>query len=156
MYSPHAIRQSFIDFASSVAWQFPMALTLTLKQRVGGIAIDHVAAAQNFRHFMNRLNRRVFGNSAARHGRGLNVIPVIENDEIVRLHYHAVIDRPERMTPEEFRRAIDASWRKTLWGYNQLVLEPMTNNGWINYIGKFGQKPDYALAIDWTNARTDS
>jgi len=149
------MKSAIIDFASSFKWVRSAGLTLTLKQRLKQQAIDSYAASANFRHFMNRLNRKVYGNRAHRHGRGLKVLPVLEFDELVRYHNHAVVEFPLHMEFDEFNAAIVDSWHKTQWGYDHTDVIPMTDDGWIRYIFKLDQKPQYDLAIDWMNARKD-
>ena len=47
-----------------------------------------------FRHFMNLLNRAVFGNAARRYGKRLRVIAVLEKGLNSPWHYHAAIEPP--------------------------------------------------------------
>lgn len=149
------IRESLRAYLDAIPWQRPVAVSLTLKQRIQQQSIDLYEAAKNFRHFMNRLNRKAFGNAAHRFDRGLRVIPVLEHDEVTRYHHHATIDRPEHLGFEVFKAAIEASWLKTVWGYNEMVIVPVKDGpGWHKYITKAHSKPEYDLAIDWTNART--
>ena len=44
-------------------------------------------ASNNFRHFLNRLNRDVYRNAARRFGKGLKVIAVLEHDALVRFAF---------------------------------------------------------------------
>jgi hypothetical protein len=133
----------------------PVAVSLTLRQQIKQQSIDLYEASKNFRHFMNRLNRKAFGNAACRFGKGLRVIPVLEHDELVRYHHHATIDQPSHLPFEEFKGAIEKCWLKTAWGYDQTHIVPVTNGpGWHRYITKADQKPEFDLAIDWMNART--
>ena len=55
--------------------------------------------------------------------------------------------------PAEFKQAIEDAWAKTRWGYDQTAIVPMTSDGWVRYISKLDQKPQYDLAIDWPNIR---
>src|ERR1700730_5930146 len=75
-------------------FQNPAAVTLTMKKRVGCQNADPIAASENFRHFMNRLNHKILGSAAKLHGRRLKTVAVIESNADGRLHYHAMIDRP--------------------------------------------------------------
>ena len=72
-HSPNAVQlqEAFVQYSSSIKWSAPIALTLTMKQRQSAQNIDHMLASNNFRHFMNRLNRDVYGNAARRFGKGL-------------------------------------------------------------------------------------
>ena len=154
-HSPNAVKiqEAFVQYSISIKWSAPVAVTLTMKQRQSAQNIDHMLASRNFRHFLNRLNREVYGNAARRFGKGLKVIAVLEHDALVRFHYHAVIDQPETMNFTEFKQAIEDAWAKTRWGYDQTEIVPMTSEGWVRYISKLDQKPQYDLAIDWPNIR---
>jgi hypothetical protein len=148
------LQHSLRDYLNSIAWQRPIAVTLTLKQRIKQQDLDRYVATKNFRHFMNRLNRKVFGTAAHRHGKGLRVIPVLEHDELVRFHNHATIDQPAHLDFDHFKEMIETCWSKTTWGFRQMHIVPVTDGpGWIRYITKFDQKPEYDLDIDWMNAR---
>ena len=62
-------------------------VTLTLKQacqseRGARIKIDDYPCRHAFRHFMNLLNREVYGTAFRRHGKGLRVLPVLEKGEV--------------------------------------------------------------------------
>jgi hypothetical protein len=62
-------------------------VTLTLKQGrqgdcSGWIKIDHYQCRQAFRHFMNLLNKAVYGSAFRRHGKRLRVLPVLEKGEV--------------------------------------------------------------------------
>ena len=149
------IKNSFIEYASSIQWTNPHAITLTLKQRVDNISINQIIASINFRHFLNRLNRWFFGNAAERYKKSIQVVPVIESNATTRLHFHAAIERPEHINQIEFDNAIRHCWSKTKWGYNHIDIQPMTDNGWIEYISKLKTKNQYDLGINWENVRTN-
>ena len=140
------------SYIAKISWDCPVAVNLTLKQRVRQKRIDLCIASTNFRHFMNRLNRVAFGNAVKRFGHRLQVITVTELSHSNRLHHHAVIGRPDHIEFEQFKAHIEDCWRKTYWGYRETVVVPMTNFGWVSYITKLDQKPEFDLAIDWMNA----
>jgi len=104
----HSLRQWF----KLADWQHPFAVTLTLRQSVtvndGDLAtqvwLTETLASQNLRHFLNRLNRSIYGNASARFGKGVSCIPVLEGGGSKRLHYHAVIDCPRHDIAHEFPR----------------------------------------------------
>ena len=146
------LQNSVRSYLRAVDWQSPVAVNLTLKQRIKHRRIDLCIASSNFRHFMNRLNRRVFGNAFNRFGRRLQVLTVTEQSSTNRLHHHAVIGRPRYIEFEQFKCQIEDCWRKSYWGYKQTLILPMTSSGWISYMTKLDQKPDFDLAIDWMNA----
>lgn len=141
----------------------PFAVTLTLKQGLdgaGGTAgrfqrIDEYEASKNFRHFMNLLNRQVYGHAAQRHGKRLNVLPVMEQGKDIRLHYHAIIDCPRPQLEREFPAMIRDCWLRTPWGYKEINVQSCYDQGWVSYISKFDSKLAYADAYDWTNCHLD-
>jgi len=124
------------------AWDEPASATEFLNAQ---------KAIQNFRHFMNLLNRRVYGKRYQHHGVRLSAIPVLEGGRGKRLHYHAVIDCPLVELEDSFPNLIQTAWEKTKWGYNQIDIQPGADNGWINYISKLNDKPNFADSIDWEN-----
>lgn len=142
-------------------WHAPFAVTLTMRQCVtfqNGFSstklwLTESAAVQNLRHFLNRLNRSVFGKAASRYGKGVGCIPVLEGGGDKRLHYHAIIDCPRSELCADFPLFIADHWRSTQWGYWQVDCQPNADLGWLTYITKFRDKPDFADAIDWTNLR---
>src|ERR1700744_3469009 len=79
-----SVKAFFFDISS---WTDFCDVTLTLKQGHrrdcgGWIKIDDYRCRQAFRHFMNLLNRAVFGAAFRRHGRRLRVLPVLERGEV--------------------------------------------------------------------------
>jgi len=68
-------------------WGEFCAVTLTLKQGhqadgTGWVKIDHYQCRQAFRHFMNLLNKAVYGSAFRRYGKRLRVLPVLEKGEV--------------------------------------------------------------------------
>lgn len=156
-----ALRASFTDWVRIERWQAPFAATLTLRQCVTvsngmqtvRVALTEQSASQNFRHFLNKLNRSVYGNAAQRFGKGVAVVPVIEGNADKRMHFHAVIDCPRPELAADFPVIVADAWRSTQWGYYQIDVRPDADRGWLNYMMKFRDKPDFATAIDWMNLR---
>lgn len=150
------LRDSLREYLAKIPWERPVALSLTLKQRIEGQQISLYAATSNFRHFMNRLNRFAFGNAARRYGKGLRVMPVLEHDELVRFHHHATIDQPAHLEFDQFKTAVETCWLDTAWGYQQMFIVPVTDlSGWNGYLTKANQKQQFDLAIDWINTRSN-
>ena len=129
----------------------PMGVTLTMKQRTEGVWLDRIIASRNLRHFLNRLNKSVLGNAFHRYGKTIGVIPVMEKSKEGRLHYHLVVDNPYPTKQFEFEWAIKKCWLKTKWGYEEVHVHRIIDEGWIEYITKFATKNDLADAIDWIN-----
>ena len=153
----HSVLRSFLN---QFNFENPVFVTFTLKQCIrdhGPLSTDKMR--RNFRHFSNRLNQKVFGNSFRRFGNRLNMIVVEEGGSNgVRLHQHTIIDRPDRVQFPEFCQMIENIWvNQTLWGYHQIYFDrPNTEfggvEGWISYITKGHSKTLYlGDHIDWEN-----
>ena len=155
----HSHQSAFRAFARVDHWRAPHAVTLTMKQcdlsldgqQGYSIYLDAQKASQNFRHFLNLLNRAALGKGATRHGRRIRLIAVLEGGKARRLHYHAALDCPRDDLVERFPSMITEAWRNTQFGHCQIDIQRDADAGWINYISKLRDKPDYADAIDWVN-----
>jgi hypothetical protein len=83
-FSVHTAKAQLFDTGS---WGAFCDVTLTLKQghqsdRGSWIKIDAYACRQAFRHFMNLLNRAVYGAAFRRYRRRLRVLSVLEKGEV--------------------------------------------------------------------------
>ncbi len=156
-------RQAFHDLVRTEQFADPFAVTLTLRQGLNGSGgmqgqfkrIERYDAEQNFRHFMNLLNRQVYGHAAERYGKRVQVVPVLEGGSSTRYHYHAIIDCPRPQLHFEFPAMIRSCWLRTPWGYDQIDIQSSCNEGWTNYISKFRSKVEYDMSFDWTNCHLD-
>src|SRR5712671_6584076 len=79
-------------FFDTSSWSEFCDVTLTLKpawqpDRGGWLKIDDYRCRQAFRHFMNLLNRAVYGSAFRRHGKRLRVLPVLEKCEVTPARY---------------------------------------------------------------------
>jgi hypothetical protein len=150
------LQHTISDFYSENPIPNPLNVTLTQKQVVDGHRIDDTLSEQNFRHFRNLLNRKVFGNAYTRHGRQLGLLVVRENSALQRHHLHAIIEIPERIPYPEFCDLMRSCWSDTRFGYHQVHFErPETKarvNGWQSYCLKKRSKDDFASSIDWVNS----
>lgn len=116
------------------------------------VQLDRDHATVNMRHFLNHLNRRVFGNAGRRLGRRVSVVPTLEGTASKHLHYHLVMDCPFLSDDMGlFERTVGEAWASTWWGNREIHVSP-ADDGWIDYITKLADKPMFADAIDWTNA----
>lgn len=157
-------------------WNAPHAVTLTLKQQLmsyNGIYPESVPltperASQNLNHNINVINKKIYGN-APRRDKALNdkqrllgnpaqggkmgvpVIPILEGGGVNRLHYHLIIDCPRDDLLASFPELIAKTWRASHWGYNEIKIVSTPDQGWITYMTKLRDKPDFAEAIDWLN-----
>jgi hypothetical protein len=147
------VREEVLEYFKSLELHNPFAVTLTMVERA------YRDIRQNFRHFMNRLNKRYIGKSFQRHNNKLTVIPIIEGENIshIHTHYHALIDNPYDGRDEEFAKAIEESWAKTTLGRNSLytphsvVIEKVRDDGWLEYMMKHQTKSNFYDSIDWQN-----
>lgn len=148
-------RSALLTYINLPAWQNPIAVTLTLKQvfhsALGSVRLNADHAIRNLRHFLNQLNRRYFKNAFSRYGKRLSVAPILEVSHEGRLHYHLIIDRPPHISVVRFGTDIRSLWQSTDWGYNEVHIDDHPNEGWLYYMTKHSQKPDYDLSIDWMN-----
>lgn len=153
------IQQAFREFADISHWHSPHAVTLTMKQGVrdpmepasATECLTRDKAEQNFRHFINLLNRKVLGKRFQHHGICLPVIPVIEGTKTKRMHYHAVIDCPRDDLKEGYAELIQSLWVKTKFGYRETNIQADCDKEWTKYMSKLKDKTSIADAIDWIN-----
>lgn len=154
----HSIQKSVRQWIDIDGWHHPFAVTLTLKQRIGGDggissaaeSLTPEIASRNLRHWLNVMNKQVYGSAAQRHGKCLPILPVLEGGRGKRLHYHLIMDCPRDDLIEAFPAMIVSTWRKTLWGYDQTDVKPC-DAGWLTYMTKLRDKTDFASSIDWMN-----
>lgn len=144
----HAI-QNWVDIGQ---WHAPFAVTLTLKQRVwlenGYVSLTSDLAKRNLRHFLNIVNKRVYGSSAQRHDKRVRCVAVQEGGQYKRLHYHLMLDCPRDELMGMFPAILTKAWIGTDWGYPQIDIQP-GDQGWLNYMTKLRDKADFAAAFDW-------
>lgn len=133
---PQDLRHQLRTYLVEQSGDHDLAVSLTMKQQDGPTSLNAFEAEKNLRHFLNRLNKRAFGNAAARFGRRVPVVPMLERSLSDRWHYHLTIKNP---FPDEAacRAAVRDCWAKTRWGYNEVDSRPLHDaEGWINYITK--------------------
>lgn len=147
------IQRSVQDWVDIHRWNSPFAVTLTLKQRLwldggGSVALTPDLASRNLRHFLNLVNKRVYGSSAQRNGKRIRSVAVQEGGQYKRLHYHLMLDCPRDQLVMEFPAILTKAWVSTDWGYPQIDIQPC-DQGWLNYMTKLRDKTDFAAAFDW-------
>ncbi len=141
-------------------------ITLTLKQGrqgdgSGWIKIDHYQCRQAFRHFMNLLNKAVYGSAFRRHGKRLRVLPVLEKGEVRarslrrwerdtsgRWHIHCAIELPPHFDAVALETLIGDCWAKVELGHRRILVRDGANAGWINYMLKDRQKSEFDGLLD--------
>ena len=147
-------------------WRSFCDVTLTLKQarqseNGAWIKIDDYPCRQAFRHFMNLLNRAVFGAAFRRHGKRLRVLPVLEKGEVRaralrswergtsgRWHVHCAIELPSHLRAVALEKLIRACWAKVELGYGRILVRDRANAGWIDYMLKDSQKSEFDGLLD--------
>ena len=110
---------------------------------------------ENFRYFLNILNKKIFGNAYRKFKKGVQVIPTLEWSESVGYHYHIQIEVPNHINKLDFIKHINNAWGKTKFANlkKPIKISGTYNNGWSNYMTKFNNlKSD----IDWSNAHLNS
>jgi hypothetical protein len=148
-------------FFDTSNWRPFCDVTLTLKQarqtdRGAWIKLDDYPCRQAFRHFMNLLNRAIFGSSYRRYGKRLRVLPVLEKGEVRaralrswergtsgRWHIHCAIELPSHFDAVCFESLIRSCWAKVEWGHDRILVRDGANAGWIGYMLKDRQKSEF-------------
>jgi hypothetical protein len=127
----------------------------------GWVKIDEYQCRQAFRHFVNLLNRTVYGAAFRRHGKRLRVLPVLEKGEVRaralrswerstsgRWHIHCAIELPSHFDAIILEKLVRDCWAKVAWGYGQVLVRDGANNGWIDYMLKGAQKSQFDWFLD--------
>ena len=154
-----AIRNAIKELANTAQWD---AIGVTLNHRMfhvfpGAGRVDPIDCSTNLRHFLNRLNRSIYGNQARKGLRKLRVLPVLERDKSGRYHYHLHLEQPSDKSGVDLSYHIMSLWPKTrlaLDGFgrrdrNDINLE--VDQGWVAYMTKLRSKEEYGLAFDYLN-----
>lgn len=162
------LKQAYIDWYEENPVQNPVCVTFTEKQVLTSVHkhagpiktwINNQIATQNFSHFLNLLNRKIFKNSYRRYNKKLQTFIVHENnkDRNVRHHIHGFIEQPEWISDQDFDELMNKLFAKTLWGYRAHEFNRPDNNkggerGWLGYCLKEKKiKSDKDLWVDLEN-----
>jgi hypothetical protein len=167
-------------FFDTSSWGPFCDVTLTLKQarRFDGgawVTIEDYPCRQAFRHFMNLLNRAVYGAAFRRYRKRLRVLPVLEKGEVRtralrswqcgrsgRWHIHCAIELPFHLDAIALEKLVRNCWAKVEWGYGRILVRDGANAGWINYMLKNRQKSEFDSFLDciiiesWHNPIADA
>jgi hypothetical protein len=148
-------------FFDTSGWGPFCDVTLSLKQarqsETGAwIKINEYSCRQAFRHFMNLLNRAVYGAAFRRYCKRLRVLPVLEKGEVCagalrswqrgtsgRWHVHCAIELPVHLDAISLERLIRHCWAKVELGYSRILIRDRANAGWISYMLKNRQKSQF-------------
>lgn len=135
-----------------------LGLTLTMKQWNQGIKLDPERSDTNFTHFMNRLEKKVFGSSGKRYGKRIKRFSTLERTN-KRFHLHVLIEKPRYnngtiIDKGTYIKLINDSWGKTYFGYKEIhisELDSQNPRGWGYYITKLPDSEENRT--DWLNVR---
>jgi len=132
-------------FAHSIVQQYPIALTLTLKQKVvienalgtykRAINVDDCKATA--KRFMQKLNKQVFGNAAKRYNKALNYVCVCEGiNSDKHLHLHMRIGTlPQHVKLNQLTQKIETA-KALVKQIDEQYDVQIADNGWTDYITK--------------------
>ena len=150
MMLTHPTRRHF-QFLEHLKFENAVAGTLTMKQMHEGRWLDPIGCSQNFRHFIKRLNHKIYGRRSKRRKKRLAVFPVQEHSVNQRLHVHFIMSRPTWISYDDFIGQVDECWQKTHFGYSSNSYSDNIDVGWVIYILKGKTKLCLADSIDWEN-----
>jgi hypothetical protein len=139
-------------------WRSICDVTLTLKQArksddLVWVRIDENQCQRALRHFLNLLNRSVYGSAVRRHNKRLRVIAILEKSADGRWHFHAAIEPPLHVGTPDFLTLIRHCWQRVDWAYREVEIRSNADKGWIDYMLKPKQKSGLEVwsdCIDWT------
>lgn len=142
-------RQTVKAWLRGTLFSNPFGFTLNIKKRCNGIWIDLIAAQNNVRYFINRLNNNLLKHKYSRGGARLKGIAAFERGSFrERLHWHSIIDVPEEFTPKDVKQIAASCWSKTDLSYGKPHIVKPTDDGWLSYITKLNSCDD---EIDFDN-----
>lgn len=123
------------------------------------VSINHKEMIERYqdslRHFINKLDKALYGNSSKRHGNRMLFVPVIEglnNGEVP--HYHCSVGISKDRA-DVFEDKVKICWAQVPFAGFQIKVEPYRDAGWLSYSTK-GCKFINRPSIDWLNVRIPS
>lgn len=129
----------------SLCADYPVALTLTLKQTVDIVNIrgSHKLNIKRddceriAKRFIQKLNRQAFGHSAERHGKGLKYLVVVEGERSSKnLHLHLAIGAmPKHVKFNQIAKLVEQAKAQVAEIDEQYKVD-ITDSGWMEYISK--------------------
>lgn len=139
-----------------------IATTLTFNPALISV-LNKKTAKRSFKHYLNRVNRDLYGLADREGYLRLNVVAVTEGGEGVQdktLHLHAIIAVPPNCDPDLLVRCLDANWKRVRGNGEHGEIEVCWDvEGWLNYVTKISSKTKYADDILFENislGRNDS
>lgn len=138
-------KQATRIWLSSKHSEYPLALTITLKQTISEKtvfgtykrSISRLDCERIAKRFIQKLNKEVFGNSAKRHNKSLKYLIVIEGERSYKqLHLHMAIGNlPIHIRFNEF----DSLVKKAKIHVQEIDVQhkvDIADSGWMDYITK--------------------
>lgn len=142
------VRPSFADIES-------IALSLTFKDRVGTEWLSTEVAEKTVHHYLRRINRVGRGKRMSCVALPLRTLAIREGGigkTMKRLHYHLQIEVPPATTAAAFATRCCDVWRRLDWGGRECYATRVTDDGWMDYMLKLRDKPEYCYALDVNNS----
>lgn len=150
-------------------WSLSFGVTLNLKQcrqivdqtgRSYRISLNDEHIEGTLRHFLNLLNRSMYGNNWRRYNRRIEVLSVREKSSRHHLHLRLKVPitkstdfsgmkRNSEIT-DRLLKSIQVCWKKTDWGYGSNYIT-FCDDGWTDYQMKTRTKSDVLDSILWNN-----
>jgi hypothetical protein len=179
-HRPDPFRSAKSLLFDTTNWRPFCDATLTLQQarqsdNGAWIKIDDYPCRQAFRHFMNLLNKAVYGAAFRRHRKRLRVLAVLEKGEVRaralrswergtsgRWHIHCAIELPVHLDGVVLEKLISRCWAKVELGCGRILVRDGANAGWISYMLKNDQKSRFDCFLDciivesWHNPIADA
>jgi len=138
-------KQATRTWLSSKSSEYPLALTLTLKQTIAEKTaygtfkrcITRLDCERVAQRFIQKLNKEVFGNSAKRHNKSLKYLVVVEGERTYKqLHLHMAIgDLPKHIRFNKFDELV----KKAKVRVEEIDVQhkvDIADSGWMEYITK--------------------
>jgi len=154
-YNPAAkptLKQAVRSMVANMCKQYPIALTLTIKQNLRiknnkGVFVRHLERKdcdKIAKRFTQKLNREIFGKRAAeQHGKGLNYFAVVEGERSGKnLHLHIAIGNLPAHIHFNQVDALVCLAKQRVCELNEEHKVVIADSGWIEYITKEVGKSD--------------
>ena len=136
-----SIQAAYEEFIGEAGQDIEIAVTLTFRDsalRMGGISA-RLNVEKTVRHYINRLNKLVFGHGVKRKGQTLTVISVIEGEvSRKRLHAHLGISRPKHIDLQTWKRIAHREATQCRQIGREIKVKAVNNSRWIGYLAKEG------------------
>ena len=139
------VKQETRDWLRGLHQDYPVALTLTLKQVIEIKSdkgtyykkIDKEECRQIAKRFTHKLNQQIYGSSAKRYGKGLKYLIVVEGERSCKnLHLHMAIGEiPSHIKWSEIKGLVDNAKAKVVDIDKESDIA-IADSGWMDYLTK--------------------